>query len=303
MRHLKLITVGFTIFLMTFCNKEVKNNTSPIKEKSIKADIIDTIINSIDSARILNLDTKKEKIIGLFFKSLDNDYKKPLINFTRIKNSQEKIEVKKYINFNINKNKYQSYLISFSYENDELYRSILLTNSNLDDALLIYEKVIDEGEYLRISRLNKNLVESSVFQIEYFKYDNEGNIYNEKTIKDSLLVSNNKYLVNENYFLEYFAKGNLNLKEQWGEKEIIYTKDGVDSSFVYLYEKKGKIKNHLKTGDWEERRYISKYDKSVWLKGEYVKGLKNGEWNYSPDGPVDKVEVYNMGKLIRTYFP
>ncbi|WP_428231638.1 hypothetical protein [Flavobacterium sp.] len=303
MRLLKL-TITFSLSLLfVYCQKKEKKIVSSIKKTSIQINITDTLINSIDSTRILNLDTKKEKIIELFFKSLDNDYTKPLINFSSIKNSQEKIEVKKYVNFNINKNKYQSYLISFSYENDELYRSILLTNSNLDDALLIYEKVIDEGEYLRISRINKNIVKSSVFQIEHFKYDNEGNISNEKAIKDSLVVSENKYLLNENYFLEYFAEDNLNLNKQWGEKEIIYTKDRLDSSFVYLYEKKGKIKNHLKTGNWEERRYINIYNKSVWLNGEYVKGLKNGEWNYSPDGPVDKVEVYNMGKLIKTYFP
>ena len=32
---------------------------------------------------------------------------------------------------------------------------------------------------------------------------------------------------------------------------------------------------------------------------KYINGLKDGEWYYSPDGPVDKIELYSNGKLIK----
>ncbi|MBS7231158.1 hypothetical protein KHA90_08980 [Flavobacterium psychroterrae] len=303
MKYLKLVIICCLTLFISFCKKDEKKTTSLIKKDLVQISITDTLINGIDSSKIVDLKKNKEKIIEIFFRSLDKDCIKPLINFNRVKNFKEKIEVKKYVNFYINNDEYQSYLISFFYENDELYRSILLTNSILDDGLLIYEKVLDEGEYLRTSKINKNFITNSIFKIEHFNYDKKGNISKELVKNDSLLVIKNNYLIQENYFLEYFNETNLSFNKEWGDKEIIYTKDGIDSSYVYLYEMKGKIKDHLKVGNWEERRYISEYDKSVWLSGKYVKGFKNGEWSYSPDGPVDKIEVYSMGKMIKTYYP
>jgi len=191
----------------------------------------------------------------LFFRSFRKDHSKPLINFDRVKDSKEKIEVKKYFPFTINEKEYQSYLISFSYENDELYRAILLTDSLLDDGLIIYEKVLDEGEYLRTSKISKNIITNSVFEIEHFKYDNDGNISGQLAKKDSILVLKNNYLVQGNYFLEYFKEVDSNLNKEWGDKEIIYTKDRTDSSYVHLYKLKGKVQNHLKAGSWE-REFI-----------------------------------------------
>ncbi len=239
----------------------------------------------------------------MFFRSFRKDHSKPLINFDRVTDSKEKIEVKKYVTFTINEKEYPSYLISFSYENDELYKSILLSNPLLNDGLIIYEKVLDEGEYLRTSKINKNIITNSVFEIEHFKYDKDGNISGQLAKKDSTLVLKNNYLIQGNYFLEYFKEVDSNLNKEWGDKEIIYTKDGTDSSYVPLYKLKGKVQNHLKVGSWEERIYIMDYNKSVWIDGKYINGLKDGKWNYSPEGPVDKIEIYNMGKLIKTYFP
>lgn len=303
MRYSKLLIASFLLLSVVSCKKNNKQITDALEKTQIKVRISDTLIGGIDSSKIENLNTNKEKIIDLFFKSFQKEYNKPLINFNRVKNSKEKIEVKKYSTFDISGTEYNSFLISFTYENDELYKSILLTNSLLDDGLIIYEKVLDEGEYLRTTRISKNIITNSVFQIEHFKYDKEGNISGELEKKDSLLVMKNNYLIQENYFSEYFKEADLNLSRKWGAKEIIYTKDVLDSSYVYLYEQKGKIQNHLKVGNWEERKYIMEYDKSVWLDGNYVRGLKNGKWHYSPDGPVDKVEIYEMGKLIKTSFP
>ena len=301
MKYLKF-TLNFCVILFLLsCKKDNNKNIIHVQENQKKLHIVDTVIKGIDSTKISDVRTEKEKIIKLYFDSFQKDYNKPIINFNQVKNNYERIEVKKYLDLIVNEQKFQSYLISFSYENDEIYRAVLLTNNILNDGLILYEKVLDEGEYLRTSKIHKNIITNNVFRIEHFKYD-KGNISGEIKSKDSLILLTNSYLVRGGYFLEYFKNGST-VDKQWGEKEIIYTKDGLDSSYVYLYKEKGKIKNNLKDGNWEERRYVDNYAKSVWMDGQYVNGLKNGDWNYSPEGPVDKVEVYNMGKLIKTYFP
>jgi len=291
--------------------KETNNNINkknhsiiyPTIESSINLNVIDTLIDAIDSSKINNFKGDKEKIIELFFKSFQKDYNKPVINFNQVKNNHEKIEVKEYVDFIFNGKTFKTFLISFPYENNELYRSMLLTNTLLDDGLIIYEKVLDEGEYLRTSKIDENIITNNLFRIEYFKYDKKGNISKQLLNKNSILFLTRNYLIQENYLIEYYKEASKKINKEWGDKEIVYTKDGVDSSYIYLYEQKGEIKKNVKNGKWEERRYLEEYNKSVWMNGQYINGLKDGEWSYSPDGPVDKVEVYRMGKLTKTYFP
>jgi len=303
MRYLKFITIICITFLMSFCKKEPKIKSVHSIESSLELNVIDTLIESIDSSQICNLQDNKQKIIELFFKSFQKDYNKPIVNFNQVKNNHEKIEVKKYVDFTFNRKTFKTFLISFSYENDELYRSILLTNTLLDDGLIIYEKVLDEGEYLRTSKINKNIITNNLFKIEHFEYDKKGSISKQLVNNDSILFLTRNYLIQENYFIEYYKEAYKKMNKEWGDKEIIYTKDGLDSSYVYLYKQKGEIKKNVKNGKWEERRYLEEYNKSVWMDGHYIKGLKDGEWSYSPDGPVDKVEIYSMGKLIKAYYP
>jgi hypothetical protein len=303
MRYLKFISISCIIFFMSFCKKETKIKSVYSIESSLKLNVIDTLIESIDSSKICNIQDNKQKIIELFFKSFQKDYNKPVINFNQVKNNHEKIEVKKYVDFTFNGKTFKTFLISFSYENDELYRSILLANAVLDDGLIIYEKVLDEGEYLRTSKFKKNIIINNLFKIEHFEYDKNGNISKQLVNNDSILFLTRDYLIQENYIVEYYKEAYKKINKEWGNKEIIYTKDGLDSSYIYLYKQKGEIKKNVKNGKWEERRYLEEYNKSVWMDGQYLNGLKDGEWNYSPDGPVDKVEVYSMGKLIKTYFP
>ena len=146
MRYLKFISISCIIFFMSFCKKETKIKSVYSIESSLKLNVIDTLIESIDSSKISNIQDNKQKIIELFFKSFQKDYNKPVINFNQVKNNHEKIEVKKYVDFIFNGKTFKTFLISYSYENDELYRSILLANTVLEDGLIIYEKVLDEGE-------------------------------------------------------------------------------------------------------------------------------------------------------------
>ncbi|PAM93833.1 hypothetical protein B4N84_16305 [Flavobacterium sp. IR1] len=312
MKHLKITIIFILVVVMISCKKEnngitlistttdsIKINTSKISV--VKLNLHDTVINRIDSTKIRNVEIDKEKIIELYYKSFEKDYIKPITNFDGIKTGRVKIGIKKYADFYINQKEFKSYLISFDYENDRLYRAILLANNSLDDGLIVYEKYVNEGEYIRTSKVKDNIITNSIFTIEYYEYDRNGDISGHLEKKDTTLIIKNKYCIRDNYFSEYFKKDNLEISKEWGDKEVIYTKDGLDSSYVSLYNMKGKVQNHVKNGDWEERKYIMEYDKSCWVNGKYVNGLKDGEWYYSPNGPVDKTEVYDMGKLLRTY--
>ena len=312
MKYLKITIIFILVAVIISCKKEnnditskstkvdsIKIDTSKIS--TVKLNLHDTIINRIDSAKIRDLDVNKEKIIELYYKSFEKDYIKPITNFDGIKTGRVKIGIKKYADFYFNQKAFKSYLISFDYENDRLYRAILLINNDLDDGLIVYEKYVNEGEYVRTSKVNDNIIANSIFTIEYYQYDRNDNISGNLAKKDTTLIQKNYYRIQGDQFSEYFEKTNLTVNKQWGDKEVIYTKDGLDSSFVSLYKMKGKVQNHVKNGDWEERRYIMEYDKSTWINGKYVNGLRDGEWYYSPNGPVAKTEVYDRGKLLRTY--
>jgi len=86
-------------------------------------------------------------------------------------------------------------------------------------------------------------------------------------------------------------------QEKWGEKEIF----GLKEIFKYLL--KGKTNNHLKNGYWVEKRYSFEYDKSVIQDGNYANGLRTGNWNYSPEGPVDVIKKFDDGRFVSQSYP
>ena len=308
MRHLRVSYLLFILVLFINCKngneiKDISTFDKPKKEKlsNLKLKVLkDTIISGIDSSKLGISITDKSKLLKLFFKSFEKDFIKSIVNFDKIKDSQDNIEIRKYSEINLNGVSYNTYLFSFYYENDAIYRSLLLVNKFLNDGLMIYEKVVNEGEYLRISKINKDIIINTLYEINYYKYDKEGNILERKKKKDSLIILTNKFLVKENIILDYFEETNKMIDKEWGDKEVFYTKDGLDSSYVYQFKQKGKIKNHLKEGDWEERKFLQEYDKSVWMNGKYPDGKKIGEWYYSPNGPAEKVEIFDNGILVKS---
>ncbi|RYJ38516.1 hypothetical protein NU08_2493 [Flavobacterium anhuiense] len=63
---------------MSFCKKETKIKSVHSIENSLKLNVIDTLIESIDSSKICNIQDNKQKIIELFFKSFQKDYNNPI---------------------------------------------------------------------------------------------------------------------------------------------------------------------------------------------------------------------------------
>lgn len=105
----------------------------------------------------------------------------------------------------------------------------------------------------------------------------------EKTLKVT-------YQMKNGVFLDYLEA--YKVDKQCGKKEETNT------GAVSEYFDRGKSLNHVKDQYWIEKRYVFDYGKSVITDGNYINGLKDGEWNYSPDGPVDKVVIYKKGKVI-----
>lgn len=134
--------------------------------------------------------------------------------------------------------------------------------------MVVYENLQSEENYSRFTELNRNDILNLKFSI--------GNIESQKQL----------FKVKNGLFLDYFESKIIN--KQWKNNE---------------YQLKGETKHGLKNGYWIEKKYSIMYNKIIIEDGNYKDGLKDGEWNYSPEGPVDKIEVFENGKLKNTYYP
>ncbi len=219
---MKSRSLCFIIVIMIFSLSCKKQDNTSAANKSLVLEYItktnalkDTLINDINIEKTENIKNEdREKIIQLYFSSFQKDDIEPNIAFDEVKKDHSKIEVKKYVTLNINKNTYPSYLLSFPYENDEIYRALLLTNKEVNDGVIIYEKVVDEGEYLRISKIRNNKIQNFLYHIEYYNYDKDGNIMSNKKQKDSILLKTNSFIIIKSSFKKE-KKADLKLSEKW----------------------------------------------------------------------------------------
>lgn len=179
--------------------------------------------------------------------------------------------------FVINGFKFKSYYIKIHYE-DGMYESILLVNESFDaeyNSMIVYEDLRSEENHLRTTE-----IEADKLYI-VFKSPNPN--------------KNISFQVRKGMFLDYFD--NQVVDEKWGDKEIFGLKE------IFKYQLKGKVNNHLKNGSWSEKRYSYEYDKSVFQNGYYVNGLRNGDWYFSPEGPVDMIKKFDKGIFISKSYP
>jgi|GEM_PF-3746517 len=189
---MKITNIYYIFFIFFYCLVSCKDSRKhkSINNKSISDTTI--VINKIDSSKIQkNLNIDKEKIIELFFNSFSKDNQPNYVVFDQVKYNHDRINVKKYEDLEIYGMKYPTYLISFRYENDAPYQSIFLANKKNNDGLILFEKVVNEGEYIRISKITKNKITNTQYAIEYYEYDEEGNIKKEKEKKDSTVIISN----------------------------------------------------------------------------------------------------------------
>ena len=175
--------------------------------------------------------------------------------------------------FTIKNIKFKSYYYKINYE-DGNYEGIILLNGNSSNeynSLIVYEDLESEENYRRITK-----IESDQLKIK-FESSNE--------------FKNLTFKMVDGVFLNYFDKQQIDQK--WGRKE---------NNDVFEYELKGATKNHLKNGYWIEKKYSVEYGKNVIEDGNYNAGTRNGEWNFSVDGPVDQIKTYDNGNVIKILF-
>lgn len=284
----KLFIAFFNLCFLLSCQGEVKTKL-PVNSSKYYTDFE---ITKIDSLKIgEEIVENKRKFINLLCKSFEKDYTVPDLDWNIFQSSEfnvDKISIKKYENINIKEKEYPSYLFSFLSENDQPYTILLLTNSTLTDGVIIFELFENEAKFLRTSSLDKQILSVKLL----FIYDPNSELISEEPIDnqhDSIIICNNKYIVDADHFLDYFQENNGLINKNWKDKDSIYS-----------YSLKGKIANHLKQGYWSERAFELGYGtQPIWRFGKYENGLKSGEWFYSIDDfqSINKEEIYQDGEL------
>lgn len=275
------------LFLIQFknCKSETQTVVNVIEKTDISSkkevEISDIyVINSIDKIYIGNKIIEKDKVdflIKTLSKSFEREIEKPYMWDIFTSSNDELLQFYHYKDFNINKFLYKSYFIKIDYE-DARYEAILLINDSEDNIynnMIVYENLASEENYQRTTKIEEDKLEIQ------FKKDQ--------------LLKKMSFIVKNGLFLDYFQEQNV--EKKWGNKEKR------DSDTIYEYELKGRTINHLKNGYWIEKKYSTEYGKTIIEDGNYINGVKSGEWNYSPDGPVDKIEVFKNGSITKTLYP
>ncbi|WP_312901958.1 hypothetical protein [Chryseobacterium taichungense] len=251
-------------------SKNEVSSVSKIVEKSEDSYIINSVDQNAVGKKIDDSETIK-KLKNILKQSFEREIERPYMWDIFVGSNDSLLQFYPYKNFVINNISFTSYYAKISYE-DGNYECILLVNQNsnqLYNSMIVFENLKSEENYQRYSEVKGDKV--YVFM---------------KGPESKNLV----YQVRNGVFLDYFDAQKVDKK--WGKEKNDFE-----------YQLKGSTNNHLKNGYWIEKKYSIDYNKNIIEDGNYVDGQKDGEWNYSPEGPVDKIEVYKSGKVVKVYYP
>lgn len=238
------------------------------------------LINSVDKNAIGKKieDGEQVKLLKTTLKAaFDRQVEKPYMWDVFVSSNDTLLQFYHYKDFPINGSEFKSYYIKINYE-DAVYQAILLVNhsSNSEyNSMIVYEDLDSEEKYQRTAEVKGDKVKL------LFKGGNP--------------AENQIFQVKNGLFLDYFESQSVDRK--WGKKEP------VNSNEVFEYQLKGKTNNHLKNGYWIEKKYSMEYGRNIIEDGNYIDGIKDGDWNYSPEGPVDMIKKYDKGKEISKSYP
>jgi hypothetical protein len=238
------------------------------------------LINSIDKIAIGEKIKELNKIKQLkstLKNSFERQIDKPYMWDIFVSNNDTLLQFYNYKNFIINNVKFKSYYIKIDYE-DGNYESILLVNESLNteyNSMIVYEELESEEKHLRNAQIKGDKIQI--------------------ILKSPNRSENLDFQIKDGLFLDYFDLQIVN--EKWGNKKIL------NGNEIFEYQLKGKTNNHLKNGYWIEKRYSFEYGKSVIQDGSYINGLRNGDWNFSPEGPVDVIKKFDKGRFVSKSYP
>ncbi|GAA5098691.1 hypothetical protein GCM10023210_35140 [Chryseobacterium ginsengisoli] len=277
---MKLIFCLLFLFQFKNCKSETPA-ASPSKVQTyeavaaLKSNTDPFVINSVDQNAVgkkIEDQGKIKNLKNILKNSLQREVERPYMWDIFVSSNDSLLQFYQYKDFTINNNLFKSYYAKINYE-DGNYQCILLVNENSNDpynSMIVFEDLKSEENYQRYSEVKGDKIQM--------------------ILKRPDLKQNLQFQVKNGVFLDYFETQAVDKK--WGKE-----KNG------YEYQLKGKINDHLKNGYWIEKKYSIDYNKNIIEDGNYINGIKDGEWNYSPEGPVDKIEVYKLGKVIKVYHP
>lgn len=275
----------YLLFLIQFqnCKSDTVSisNISSNKEIKIDTTIQDNyLINSIDKIAIgkkIEEENKIKQLKTTLKNSFEREVVRPYMWDIFVSNNDTLLQFYNYKNFIINHVEFKSYYIKIDYE-DGNYESILLVNESLNteyNSMIVYEELESEENHSRNAQIKGDKVQI--------------------ILKSPNRSENLDFLVKDGMFLDYFDLPIVNKK--WGDKKIL------NGNEFFEYELKGNTNNHLKNGYWIEVKYSFDYEKNIIQDGNYVNGLRDGKWNFSPEGPVDMIKKFDKGRFISKTYP
>ncbi|MBD1385048.1 hypothetical protein IDJ75_07135 [Mucilaginibacter rigui] len=228
-----------------------------------------TLVNSIDKSAIQKKITAQASI-GLLKtrlnSALERDVERPFMWDLFVSSNDTLMQFYTYKDLVIGGTNFKAFYVKVDYEDGD-YQAILLVNESSAseyNSLLCYEALDSEEKYQRYSRIKQSRI----------------TIHLKKATSTKTL----NYEVKKGLFLDYLSTSSVDKK--WGD-----------------YQLKGLTKNHLKNGYWIEKRYDISLNKNMVEDGHYVNGQRNGEWNYSENGPVQIIKTYRDGKCMSIKYP
>ncbi|WP_313491275.1 hypothetical protein [Sphingobacterium multivorum] len=198
--------------------------------------------------------------------ALERDVERPFMWDLFVSSNDTLLQFYNYKDLVIGGTNFKTFYLKADYEDGD-YQAILLVNDASPaeyNSLLCYELLDSEETYQRYSEIEQTGITSYLNNPESSK----------------IL----KYEVKDGLFLDYLSTPLVDKK--WGD-----------------YQLKGFTQNNLKNGYWIEKRYDITFNKSMVEDGHYIKGKRNGEWNYSENGPVQIVKTYCNGQCISIKYP
>jgi hypothetical protein len=260
------------------CKSETNIKLKISSKKDIKVDKSNQenyLINSIDKIAIGEKIKELNKIKQLkttLKNSFEREVVRPCMWDVFVSNNDTLLQFYNYKNFIINNVKFKSYYIKIDYE-DGNYESILVVNESLNteyNSMIVYEELKSEEKHLRNAQIKGDKIQI--------------------ILKSPNRSENLDFQVKDGMFLDYFDSAIVDKK--WGDKKILM------GNVFFDYELKGNTNNHLKNGDWIEVKYSFDYNQIIIENGNYINGLRDGEWYFSPKGPVDMIKKFDKGKFI-----
>jgi hypothetical protein len=209
--------------------------------------------------------------------AIERNSVKPFDDFIVYDEILQKIQFFEYQKVRFGEILYDTYFakVELEEEDDEL-NLVFIVNPDMqavNSSLIVYEHCKTESELTRKTYLNFPFVRSI-------------------GLRDNDTLINQKFILHKGNFLDYF--------ENDSKIDRHFSFEGFD------YLSKGNVKNHLKSGYWEEHSFTLKQSSTICqktTKGKYKNGLKDGSWieiitSESADEKVTSIGDYQNGKKL-----